>query len=389
MTIEERNEHIYLLNDFAPLNSESEQTGETSEDGEVLDEDQFLGYKTNPSEQTGEDSGTDDESSTRGEQVSDDDIQNKNLTGNSDKGTEVEKMRNGKDEGFEPAKMDDEVDGNSKQHSMVEEDDRNSRSERRSDESDELDLQSRLRMHHVLNARELLFSRTATYPENFERTHQNIRGFPLDWYDLETLKPGTELSDNILNAFAAMLVDTARETRRANVLFINTSITGNLILNKLHERFKRNLVRRRLSGVEYWILPLHLLTRNHWTLMIVDAKNHMLVLIDSMRRKLPSLHLFHANLTLVNMLDPEMAQSDPPSSNYCPSDVPDQNDLVSCGIHACLWMYIICTSLPIECDHEDTLFARAGITRMLMENPVAETAESIERIPIHKELLDT
>lgn len=256
-------------------------------------------------------------------------------------------------------------------------------------ELDDLDLQSRLRTLNVIYARELLFSRIASYPEHFGEKPVNIRGFPLDKLDLASMQPDQALSDNILNAFAATMVDTARATTNAKVVFIDTLVTGNLILGKLSDGFKRYLVRCRLSEADYWILPLHLLRARHWTLMIVDTRNHMLVLIDSMRRKRSSLHLFHSILTLVNLMDPNMAQSNPPWSYYCPADVPCQEDGVSCGIHACLWMYIACTSLPIEFDHEDTLFARVGISKILMENRLTETDESVQRIAIHAELLET
>lgn len=277
-------------------------------------------------------------------------------------------------------------DDRSEHKSMEKEDDDNSRTE--SLENDELNLQSRLREVNVRNAREILFSRIATYPEQIEQPI-NIRGFPLDKFDLLSLQPNQDVDDNILNAFAATMVDSARATRNAKVVFIDTLVTGNLILGKLSDGFKRYLIRCRLAEAEYWILPLHLLTRHHWILMIVDTRNHMLLLIDSMRRKRSSLHIFNSILSLVNIIDPDMAQSDPPWTYYCPRDVPCQEDGTSCGIHVCIWMYIACTSLPIEFNHEDTLFARVGISKILMDNLLTETDESVQRNAIHAELLDT
>lgn len=234
-------------------------------------------------------------------------------------------------------------------------------------------------------SRELLFSRTENYPLNFPNITIQIRGFSLQEDNFRSLLPDQWIDDNIINAFASIQVEAAR-ARGRSVILLDSILTNNLLSGILSGGFKRWLAQTQLWTYKCWLCPL-LIDNNHWILLVVDVKRKIMIYFDSLHhgpteRVVNRIFSFvHKMLEIAN--DPELVNN---WSVYAPVDIPKQQDGINCGTHVCIRLYLICNELALDFDHDDTLFARPAISRILCSANIDR--EDVIREVIHNEMLD-
>ncbi|KAF7990543.1 hypothetical protein HCN44_000348 [Aphidius gifuensis] len=212
-------------------------------------------------------------------------------------------------------------------------------------------------------------------------------GYAITPTDFSLLIPGKWLTDNIVNAFIAVQVDLARE-KNLKVIFIESLLTAELLNNKLSNGFRTWLINHQLSFYDCWSLPLCI--RNiHWTLLVVDLRKSHIIDLDS-KHSLPSNLIVQTIMSLVEMYI-EKNEDSTTIRNwkvFSSNKIPYQSDGDDCGVHVCLWAYIICHQIPLNFIGEEVVHVRKNIARILIEANAKEFSEIIGREEMRRRHLD-
>lgn len=187
------------------------------------------------------------------------------------------------------------------------------------------------------------------------------------------------LTDYVIVAFISIVSKEARKNGHS-ITPIDSIITYQLINeNSLTNGLHNGLIKNKVDIFKFWLLPV-LMDNNHWVLFFKDHVKKNVVFINSnsqWRRNEQSLRLsrfekHHVIEKILEFADVYGSNNKNKSSRtwkvYAPPDIIQQNDGYNCGVHVCLWAYIICHTTPIVFSNEDMTAARHAIKRTLKEN---------------------
>ncbi|CAG9790408.1 unnamed protein product [Diatraea saccharalis] len=220
------------------------------------------------------------------------------------------------------------------------------------------------------------FSPSNNYPENFPNIRNNVNKYVIEPNDFFTLHKHKWLSDNIINGFASIYANKAVKENK-NIMFVDTLSTSGILHRNVSRGFNKWLVDNEFAKYNIWLLPFNL-NAMHWVLVVVDFERQNIVLIDSAHNCLQ-----HDEITAI--LEWLTSTHKYQNTNkdwkfYAPKDIPNQRDGYSCGVHVCLWIYVICTGIPLSFDEIDARKARARIATHLAETTQVEPRINHERI---------
>lgn len=246
----------------------------------------------------------------------------------------------------------------------------------------------------VDEARALLFPVDKDLPD-YTNFICKIKRYSTDKDDMATLKPDVFVNDNILNAFIALQVDHAQK-QGFSVVSLDTVLTKQMMAGKFSPGFEKFLSKQFLSSHSCWLLPLNV-NRNHWTLLVVDVKQAKLTYLNSNHRDPPT-NAIKRVMSLIEIYTEGPAKK---WQLYVPDDTPEQIEDVNCGLHVCLWAYIICNRLELDFVSfhpsknlskralNDTDYARVGVAHILMNADPEEYPETDLENEICQKYFDT
>lgn len=243
-------------------------------------------------------------------------------------------------------------------------------------------------------ARALLFPTEEKLPyyKNFKQT---IKQFSIDESDMTTLEPDTFINDNILNAFIAIQVDKARE-QGFKVMAMEIILTSQMLSGKFSPGFESWLAKNMLPSYDCWLLPLNL-DRNHWTLLVVDIKRARLTYLNSYHRNPPD-NVVSGVMSLIERFTKDKSKE---WQLVVAEDTPKQKADVNCGMHVCIWSYMICNRIELPFTSwnkgdtstnrkpNDTDYARVGVAKILMNSETACHLEQVDRCGIRRKYFET
>ncbi|KAH0546774.1 hypothetical protein KQX54_015128 [Cotesia glomerata] len=187
------------------------------------------------------------------------------------------------------------------------------------------------------------------------------------------------LTDYVIMAFISIVSKEARKNGHS-IIPIDSIITYQLINeNSLTNGLHNGLIKNKVDIFKFWLLPV-LMDNNHWVLFFIDHVKKVVVFINSNSQwrgnknclRLSRFKKHHVIEKILEFADIYGLDSKNKSSMtwkvYAPPDIIQQNDGYNCGVHVCLWAYVICHTAPIMFSNGDMTAARHAIKRTLIEN---------------------
>lgn len=191
--------------------------------------------------------------------------------------------------------------------------------------------------------------------------------FKMTKEDLETLLPGGWLNDLVISAFIRSLENDAE---------VDPYVFDIMFMTKLMSKtaFDGKIDWGIVDGIEnfnVWIIPYNRAV--HWSLIVVIISEKIILNLDSLNLYLPAKTLDR----IVWYIEKVMAKKQEifSWSEWCvyePSDIPQQNDGYNCGVHLCIWSYIICKRANHPFDNLDMERIRKWIFHTIYSNDIRQ-----------------
>jgi len=213
------------------------------------------------------------------------------------------------------------------------------------------------------------FSRTMRSIHKILNKTNTLAGITIDKTCLETLFPGHWLDDQVINGFFTLLPQKARLMRLLtfDIFFAHRLLTRNLMGYHNWADYVK------VWTYDVWFIPINF--QHHWTLLVVIFRHNFLLYLDSMHGQPPAQFLnrlcdfinYHTVSTNNSLKWREWKV-------HAPKDVPFQVSRDgNCGVHVCIWAYIICTSSYTMFDDNDITEARKRIAKLLLHSKVTQS----------------
>jgi len=207
------------------------------------------------------------------------------------------------------------------------------------------------------------------YPANWMESSFHIGKYFINKDSLQTLLPDRYLDDNIINAFFAILKETPQDEP---LIFDAHFLSSLLQTDDGRVGFLRWARQMKAWTYDIWLVPL---CRNaHWTLYVVVFPHKIILCIDSLHGSSSS----NVLNKLCGFIEKLHMRMDTPVFNWAewvfhrPVDVPSQRTVAgvgsNCGIHVCVWAYIICHGEYWIFDESDMTNARKWIMTELLKS---------------------
>jgi len=219
--------------------------------------------------------------------------------------------------------------------------------------------------------RDTFFPNNAQYPQDFLNKTNTLAGITIDKNCLETLLPGHWLDDQVINGFFELLSQKARlismRLLTFDTFFAHRLLTGNLMGYHNWADYVK------VWTYDVWFIPINF--RHHWTLLVVIFRHNLFLYLDSMHGQ-PSPQFLNR---LCDFIDHHTVSTNNSLKwrewkVHAPKDVPFQVSRDgNCGVHICIWAYIICTSSYTMFDDNDMTEARKGIAKLLLHSKVTQS----------------
>ncbi|KYN09815.1 Sentrin-specific protease [Trachymyrmex cornetzi] len=220
--------------------------------------------------------------------------------------------------------------------------------------------------NNVCKIFESKYSNYPSIPPNFKKA---INGINLSQMNLQTLLPNEWLDDSVLGAFISAVCTFSPEITLAFDVFFLESLISNGRISGGYEKWAE---KTNIWEYKIWLIPVHL--GAHWTLLIVVPHRQIFIYIDSLHIKIPN----HILIQICNFMDSVRShhlaigrkqQQWSKWTIFQPKDNP-RPDTVSeisenCGIHVCIWSYIICSGIYVPFDDNIMNNVRINICHFL------------------------
>lgn len=197
-----------------------------------------------------------------------------------------------------------------------------------------------------------LLSDTPNYPAGFPKMEKTkcVEDITLNTESMKSLLPDRWLDDNIVNAF--LKVARRRSPISEDILVFDFWFTQKLMLGKILDECYRSWIHTtNMWSYKIWIMPF--LLGVHWVLLVVVPSLQLLIHFDSYHTDPPKDFVLKVQSLMQTFPNPQLRATKIRSmwtgwTFYCPKDTPLQGSTGHCGVHVCMWAYIICTGMYIN-----------------------------------------
>lgn len=243
-------------------------------------------------------------------------------------------------------------------------------------------LESHEQNYENYTVQNVLFNTEIKYPLNFPNlTIDEFGGFVLTAADFETLMPYKSmkqyLNDNIVNAFFSLLPLIAQK-KEFDLLTFDTHFIEKIKDNgEASFGFKKWATLNAAWDHGLWLIPIN--DNNvHWTMLVILLKRKIIVHLDSLHQS-PDETVLNGILNFIQSGSNSEIKWDE-WKLFVPKDNPSQVSGLrvggNCGIHVCVWAYIISSGSNYKFSEKEMNTARIGIsnflTKMKMTNELSQ-----------------
>ncbi|KYN06047.1 Ubiquitin-like-specific protease ESD4 [Cyphomyrmex costatus] len=218
-----------------------------------------------------------------------------------------------------------------------------------------------------INEIPLPWGEATDYQQNWETLSFHAFGNLINAQTLQTLLPNAELDDNVINIFLAITKD---DTGDIEPLIFDAHFFSALLDESPRFGFGVWAQKVRAWSHKIWLMPK--CEANHWTLVVIVFPSNKIIYLDSLHGTLSS----HVLSKLCGFIEKLFRKKGLPPlfwKNWilhCPLDIPNQISPsgigLNCGVHICVWGYIVCTSKLLYFSEDDMPKIRKWISQKLI-----------------------
>lgn len=231
-----------------------------------------------------------------------------------------------------------------------------------------------------------IFDQLNEYPEEFPN-EKAIFGITLSVNSMETLRPNTQIDDNVIDVLFLLLKNYSKKVRGLDVLSFPCMLGKTLMNVENKVNFSAWANQSKIWEKRIWLIPVH--KNEHWTLLIIFPQDELMIYLDSLKKDTPP-ELIAGVCSFMNMIPnskTRRGKKAPINWNkwklYEPKDIANQRDAGrksydNCAVHAMSWGFITCTGLPFEFSELDMNSARRGIARIIYGSKTTEIQDNNE-----------
>ena len=246
--------------------------------------------------------------------------------------------------------------------------------------------------HFTKDVEERFFSDSLCYPPDFPNYSINFGGIPLTRKELNSLRPDTWLDGEIINSFFLAIEEIAHRNE-LKLLSFDSYFAEKLMACEKSTCFANWANRVEPPKFDVWLIPI-LKNNNHWTLLVILLKHRTMLYLDSYHNPPPK-NLINKICTFISSFRIARQEKLTQWNKWVlsvPDDTPIQrtangHDGGNCGVHICIWAYIIASSSLSFFKEESMNTARKGITQLLVNFPI--TRKILERPKTHDLLISS
>ena len=167
--------------------------------------------------------------------------------------------------------------------------------------------------------------------------------------DLKRLKPGQWLNDEVINSWFRLL----KAQHNSKQLFFNTFFFTQLIGGGTNE-YNYDIVKRWTKDIDIFALdrvfvPVNMLFKQHWTLVVIDMKKKNIIHYDSKRSKSNDHRNGVVNQIFQYLRDEYQAKKGKPMETNAweagEAMIPQQPNVYDCGVYTSIYAMIIANNL--------------------------------------------
>lgn len=217
------------------------------------------------------------------------------------------------------------------------------------------------------------------YPKNFPNITRNVNGFAIVPQNFETLMPFKTskqyLDDNIINVFFSFLPRMAESKQLSITCFDTHFIESILQVGYVSEGFRKWALKVAIVECPVWLIPINY--AEHWTLLMIISAYKILVYYDSLHGT-PNHKIFSGicNFIVDVCQDIDWHEWTLHTPIDVPSQIIDEHIGGNCGVHVCLWAYIIASGSAMRFSEKDMPVARKAIANYICNSQPCKKTES-------------
>lgn len=150
---------------------------------------------------------------------------------------------------------------------------------------------------------------------------------------------------------------------------------------------------KNLHKIPLWLAPVFNAEKQHWSLLIINFSDNIILHIDSLHSILPPTLINNTCILIEKVFSQQaIVVNWDQWKYYTPIDVPKQvrknkNISMNCGVHLSWWIFIICTGTYINFTDDDMDNCRKGIATYIFEKEDISNKRE-KRIKVREELTD-
>ncbi|TPX78554.1 hypothetical protein CcCBS67573_g00139 [Chytriomyces confervae] len=166
-----------------------------------------------------------------------------------------------------------------------------------------------------------------------------VSGFSVDLmhHDFATLSPTKWLNDEIINFYGQLIMERTKNepSKYPKIHFFNTFFYSTL-KDQGYKSVRRWSKKFDIFALDYVIIPVHL--GMHWCCSVLNMKKKRIEYYDSLLGGNPTLFKIYRNYLQEESMDKKKIPFDFTGwSDYCPKDIPRQENGFDCGVFTCMF----------------------------------------------------
>ncbi|XP_066582208.1 uncharacterized protein [Prorops nasuta] len=216
-------------------------------------------------------------------------------------------------------------------------------------------------------------SADSSYPQGFPALYKNIGNIIVNEDSFRSLQANSYVDDAVINSFGVICQDMLGNNNR--VIIFDTFLVSKIILGTISQGYEKLLGSQSITDALLWIAPVFDDNKKHWTLLIINFKDKLIIFLDSLHSSPPK-NLINNMCSLMDELYKNQKFDVLNWSEWLyhiPKDIPMQcrkNGSISsnCGVHLCWYIYSICSGNYIIFNDDDMDNFRKSIAKLIIEH---------------------
>ncbi|XP_015111513.1 uncharacterized protein LOC107037462 [Diachasma alloeum] len=226
------------------------------------------------------------------------------------------------------------------------------------------------------------FDQDMRYPVDFPFLSRNIAGLWLNEQTFKRLMPTKALDGEIINAFLSTLTDVAAGND-LKLLPFDSYFCEKMVDTHPTIGFFRWIQTVQPTNYDVWLIPYNA-GGNHWTLLAAILPAKLMIYFDSLHGEPPKNFIENITGFIIRVgtksRQKTRGQSQKEWELFIPRDIPQQKSIPgmsanNCGVHVCMYAYMIASGSSELFEEADMNAARIGIANYLFEFPFTESTE--------------